>query len=454
MTVLTWPHPRPGVDIQYAAVTLPPAPAGGGWWTARVVENGALVLLGSDAGGDFSAAVLTTPGGSWVVSPAVDTGADYFDHVVFGGGAYVASQRVGNTTRAYMRTTNPAVAWTKYNIAGVVGGASGIGFGNGFFVCAASNGNWSARSADALTWTTQTGLSSGLRYAPPVWDGAKYIQPTSGGVNTGAAFSTNGLDWTGTASAGFGTSREVSVLASGEILTIVGGPLNVYDNNLANPATFDSSSTIPVTDFVDLIAVFGPVFVKISFNRGVTKYDTAVTHLIAGSTPIVPYNSAPVGVWDGFPVIAFEHPTTFEVVPTTMDAVLIPLPPAEIIASGDTLVEIVGRKNYDFVIGVNVPDGTTGLLIEISFGATSPAGYADFYALPTSTFVYDTYLDWVDVVDRPTASFVMPVSGPGTVYLGIAPWTDGSLGQLEDMTITATPVVFWTDFVNAITTST
>lgn len=449
MTSYVWPYPRPGIDIAYAAITLPTSPSGGGWWSAQVVENGALVLIGSDVSGYFLTAVLAAPGGTWVVSPALDTGAAFFDYVCYGNGYYVASNRTGsNSGREYVHTADPSGAWTLGTIASVSGAPSGIGFGNGYFVCAASNGNWSARVANPSTaWTTQTGLSQGLRYAPPKWVGTKYIQPTSGFFNDGACFSTDGLTWTGTATNGsFQLCRSIELLSGARVITEAG---RVYDLNMVLEHTFISSAHTLATDYDQFLASFNPVFVDISFDQGVTRTSVEITYMIDAAVPTSPYNNAAAGVWDDFPVAIFDHPTTGQVVPTTLDVSNIPAPPLYALNNNDEVTAVLGRENYQNTFAVTVPPGAASVSIAVSFGPGA-AGYADFYQLDSGTFDYDgDYLGWIDANDQPTTTLDIIPNGATTIYFGMDPYTDGDGANITDMTITAAAQFFWTDFINS-----
>ena len=471
MTVIQWPHPRPGVEFSLSPMDA--LPSGPDWY--RVLSLGdELLALGVTAGG-FITAKLSATDAEWVLGTELTSfvARDYpTRNIARNGGVYLGSLHGDtlDTGGAKIIRSTDGLAWSFVAMSPSPAlvpymWLSGVGAGNGYFVIQSAYQSyaadaWVARSADGLTWEYAYGQGGSFAFSPAVWTGTLFFR-VAFVFTIDSTTSTDGLVWSDAAvnssgnSYAFGQRFRDGVFVSTNGFDIINSDATeLYGLGVHTSGTyFFWNSEV----FCQIFDGDGAPYASISAAQyrplAYNDYTVASADFAYPSnTSYTGYLGAygfPVGPLNDVPVLLTKDSALSGSSLSSVDYTLIASPNAYTIVAGDMLEGVVGAKGYPFVIAITVPAGAASVQVNLSFGDNAPAGYADFYTLDSDTFDYDgTYLDWIDVSDQPTATVVLPTAGGETLYLGVDPYTDSNGAQLNAAQFETVLSMFWTGLVN------
>lgn len=207
-------------------------------WTARTTP---ISVSGVAFGGGIFAAVGTnnavssTDGITWTTR-TIPAGA--WDTIIYGGGMFVAIDRVGGVGASGVVTSTNGIDWV-YRAFSSTYVTYDIAYGNGMFVIMPYNGpTLVITSTDGITWTAKSSTFHST-FNKIAFGGGVFASFSSNG---GAIYtSIDGVSWTGTASAG-------GFAGTGNMAYGTGGVFVVTNNN--NTVTnFRFSAEISTTVF-------------------------------------------------------------------------------------------------------------------------------------------------------------------------------------------------------------
>jgi prepilin-type N-terminal cleavage/methylation domain-containing protein len=239
-------------------------------WMSVTFGNGRFVAV-SNTG--TNRVMTSTDGLNWSIQSSAVAAAGNWDHIIYGGGRFVA---IGSSTGTHrVMTSVDGLTWTAGTLGAYNWGA--LGYGNGVYVALNPNTPTTAyTSADGLTWTSTAGIPSG-NWSAVAYGNSRFAAVALSGTNH-LINSTNGTSWSlGSISSGTTANIGEVIYAGGKFVAAASSSTNNVMTS-TDGITW-TGTTVPglgVGNGLSGLAYYNSTYVGVGNNKVMTSPD-AVT---------------------------------------------------------------------------------------------------------------------------------------------------------------------------------